>query len=80
MSYTGKVGLIQYRVFDVRFLEYVNEDGAEGIEVQLSLGRQLLSQMITNILPPFLISIMAFCTSFFDVRRINLIIKKLIWK
>ena len=62
------MGLIQYRVFDVRFLEFVNDDDEEGIEVQISLGRQLLSQLITNFLPPFLISIMAFCTSFFDVR------------
>ena len=62
------MGLIQYRVFDVRFLEFVNDDDEEGIEVQISLGRQLLSQLITNFLPPFLISIMAFCTSFYDVR------------
>ena len=67
LSYTGRVGLIQYRVFDVGFLDFVSDDGEEGIEVQIALGRQLLSQMMSNFLPPFLISIMAFCTSFFDV-------------
>ena len=69
LSYTGRVGLIQYRVFDVSFLDFVSDDGEEGIEVQISMGRQLLSQMMSNFLPPFLISIMAFCTSFFDVRN-----------
>ena len=68
LSYTGRVGLIQYSVFDVRFLDFVNDEGEEGIEVQISMGRQLLSQMMSNFIPPFLISIMAFCTSFFDVR------------
>ena len=62
------MGLIQYSVFDVRFLDFVNDEGEEGIEVQISMGRQLLSQMMSNFIPPFLISIMAFCTSFFDVR------------
>ena len=71
LSYTGRVGLIQYRVYDVRFLDFVNDDGEEGIEVQISMGRQLLSQMMSNFIPPFLISIMAFCTSFFDVSKME---------
>ena len=40
---------------DEEFLEG-SDDGEEGIEVQISLGRQLLSQMMSNFLPPFLIS------------------------
>ncbi len=72
LEYLGPSDLLQYYVQSVRFLDdytipAMEKEGITGVQVQVELGRRLLSQMLATYLPTAALCIVSFATNFFKV-------------
>ncbi len=72
LHYLGKVDLSQYYIHscsmvDNGSLPLVSAGGKKGVQVDLVLGRRLLSHILTTFLPTSSICMVAFATGYFHV-------------
>lgn len=65
LRYLGPIDLTQYFVKGSSFSLLEASDGLEGLQVEIILGRRILSQILTTYLPTMLICIVSFSTNYF---------------
>ncbi len=64
-SYLGPVDLPQYFVMETKILQTTVPPGINAVQVNISFGRRILSTILSNYLPTFIICILTFCTNYF---------------
>ncbi len=64
-NYLGPVDLLQYFVMKTEILQTTVPPGINAVQVNICIGRRILSTILSNYLPTFIICILTFCTSYF---------------
>ncbi len=64
-AYLGPIDLPQYFVWENKIREITVPPNTNAVQVEIVFGRRLLSTVLTNYVPTFLICVMSLCTNYF---------------
>ena len=65
IKYEGERFLTQYEVREVRMISVFNSKKTQEIQVEITLGRQLLGVILNVIIPTFVLNMISYSTNFY---------------
>ena len=65
INYEGERFLTQYEVREVRMISTINSKKTQEIQVEITLGRQLLGVILNVIIPTLVLNLISYSTNFY---------------